>query len=487
MNMNLGVRGMDGISHPELDVINQHSMNGGNHYDLEGNNNEGKADPNASIQVVGDGCDQYYKTKLCSPFQRGRCRKGEKCNFAHNAEELRRRLNLEKTKLCDKWLRGWCFSADCPFAHGETELTATTDFYKTEMCKFWIRDVPCEAADRCRHAHGESELRPKCSTRAQKDFLQSNGKTSSTLKKHVKLRGSVESEELALAQSISALRCVVGKNKGSVNVPFIHGGPSERWQENDQSEEGYHGDVQETDPMYYAHDIENSEESQGWQDPSSANAVKGQTANAAGMRRCASAKTICPPGSMRLPRVCSTPDLVEVFRAISKQHSSYLDTPSLQKTPSTNESIAGASTVCGTPPARLMSAPHVRKTPVMKLLLAGTAGFDKRSAVPVEINGQIIEAVVFYNMHSSPPVRPERESAAFSDMRLPPGLGDNGGGTMGRSFSMPDFNSFCHEGGEDVSATIDDLQYLAAARAANYLAGGRGITSELASYVLPYS
>jgi len=122
----------------------------------------------------------------------------------------------------------------------------------------------------------------------------------------------------------------------------------------------------------------------------------------------------------------------------------------------------------------------------MKLLLAGTAGFDKRSAVPVEINGQIIEAVVFYNMHTSPPVRPERDSAAFSDMRLPPGLADNGGGTMGRSFSMPDFNSFCHEGGEDVSATIDDLQYLAAARAANYLAGGRGIPPELA-YVLPYS
>ncbi|KAF4747862.1 hypothetical protein FOZ63_014086 [Perkinsus olseni] len=61
------------------------------------------------------------KTKACRHFARGYCAFGDKCAFAHTAEELRvRPPNLCKTKLCDRGRN--CRRPNCGYAHSKAEL-----------------------------------------------------------------------------------------------------------------------------------------------------------------------------------------------------------------------------------------------------------------------------------------------------------------------------------------------------------------------------
>eukprot|EP01053_Blabericola_migrator_P002147 Blabericola_migrator_1__2146@NODE_1592_length_4213_cov_128_704534_g1040_i0_p1_GENE_NODE_1592_length_4213_cov_128_704534_g1040_i0NODE_1592_length_4213_cov_128_704534_g1040_i0_p1_ORF_typecomplete_len484_score48_71zfCCCH/PF00642_24/2_9e05zfCCCH/PF00642_24/0_015zfCCCH/PF00642_24/0_0016zfCCCH_3/PF15663_5/1_9e08zfCCCH_3/PF15663_5/0_53Torus/PF16131_5/0_0073Torus/PF16131_5/1_6e02Torus/PF16131_5/0_64zfCCCH_4/PF18044_1/4_7zfCCCH_4/PF18044_1/3_8e03zfCCCH_4/PF18044_1/0_14zf_CCCH_4/PF18345_1/9_5zf_CCCH_4/PF1 len=113
--------------------------------------------------------DQFFKTKLCIPFLSGHCRRGKTCCFAHGQQELRHPLNLQKTKLCEAWLRNACVNDECPFAHGEGQLRATADYYKTGLCKYWKRGLKCDAGADCRHAHGTQELRPRRYRRTERD------------------------------------------------------------------------------------------------------------------------------------------------------------------------------------------------------------------------------------------------------------------------------------------------------------------------------
>lgn len=118
---------------------------------------------------IHNASDQFFKTKVCIPYSKGRCRRGDKCCFAHGKEEVRNRVNLTNTKLCEAWMRDQCTTENCVFAHGEQELRATEDYFKTSLCKYWKRGVVCEAGASCRHAHGESELRARRYRRTQKD------------------------------------------------------------------------------------------------------------------------------------------------------------------------------------------------------------------------------------------------------------------------------------------------------------------------------
>jgi hypothetical protein len=67
---------------------------------------------------------QLRKTKMCSFFEVGRCRKGESCGFAHGEAELGVLPDLTKTSLCLAWKAGTCTSsaANCRFAHGKQYL-----------------------------------------------------------------------------------------------------------------------------------------------------------------------------------------------------------------------------------------------------------------------------------------------------------------------------------------------------------------------------
>ncbi|CAK0837573.1 unnamed protein product [Prorocentrum cordatum] len=99
------------------------------------------------------------KTKFCSYFHRGTCHYGDQCAFAHFASELQSTPNLQKTRLCEAFLKGCCQKTDCKFAHGKHELITAELFHKTTMCS-WHEKGKCRYGDRCRFAHGGDELRP---------------------------------------------------------------------------------------------------------------------------------------------------------------------------------------------------------------------------------------------------------------------------------------------------------------------------------------
>jgi hypothetical protein len=70
--------------------------------------------------------EDRYKTELCRNWVelKGRCRYGEKCQFAHGEEELRLpvRHPKYKTEICKNWLNKCCrYGHKCSFVHGKEE------------------------------------------------------------------------------------------------------------------------------------------------------------------------------------------------------------------------------------------------------------------------------------------------------------------------------------------------------------------------------
>jgi hypothetical protein len=98
------------------------------------------------------------KTKLCVYYaEKGHCRHGSECLFAHSATELRGTPNLKKTQMCSKFLNGLCDDPDCNFAHGEKELRQRPNL-KKKLCT-WYRQGKCRNGDDCGFAHGREQLR----------------------------------------------------------------------------------------------------------------------------------------------------------------------------------------------------------------------------------------------------------------------------------------------------------------------------------------
>lgn len=74
--------------------------------------------------------NQFKKTQLCSFFQKGWCRYGDDCAFAHGSVEVEHPPDLTKTSLCTRWMEGSCklAAANCRFAHGKQDLRLTPHF-----------------------------------------------------------------------------------------------------------------------------------------------------------------------------------------------------------------------------------------------------------------------------------------------------------------------------------------------------------------------
>lgn len=101
---------------------------------------------------------QFYKTRQCSFFEKGKCNRGSNCKYAHGITELQARPDLSFTSLCRKFATtGVCDDPACSFAHNPEQLRATKKFFKTSLCKFHLNGR-CRLGEECRHAHGEHEL-----------------------------------------------------------------------------------------------------------------------------------------------------------------------------------------------------------------------------------------------------------------------------------------------------------------------------------------
>lgn len=101
---------------------------------------------------------QLRKTKMCVHFSKGECHFGSECAFAHDEKELQDAPDLRKTRLCQRFIDGFCDDVKCSFAHGEGELRSTDLFFKKTIC-IWNEKGKCRAGDQCRFAHGAEELR----------------------------------------------------------------------------------------------------------------------------------------------------------------------------------------------------------------------------------------------------------------------------------------------------------------------------------------
>eukprot|EP01066_Platyproteum_vivax_P008211 Platyproteum_vivax@DN3395_c0_g1_i2.p1 len=101
--------------------------------------------------------NQFFKTKLCRAYRKGKCKLGDRCVWAHSEDELRPVVDLRKTSLCKAHVEGVCKDRNCKYAHGAQELRSTQDYWKTSLCIFWIEGT-CRLGSKCRHAHGLDEL-----------------------------------------------------------------------------------------------------------------------------------------------------------------------------------------------------------------------------------------------------------------------------------------------------------------------------------------
>lgn len=109
---------------------------------------------------------QFFKTKLCVFWEKGRCVRGNVCKYAHGNTELQAMPDLTNTAMCRTMAEtGRCDRPGCLYAHSHENLRATDNFYKTTMCSFF-RCGRCRLGNLCRHAHSESELRQALQAKA---------------------------------------------------------------------------------------------------------------------------------------------------------------------------------------------------------------------------------------------------------------------------------------------------------------------------------
>eukprot|EP01068_Selenidium_serpulae_P009721 Selendium_serpulae@DN5306_c0_g1_i1.p1 len=174
---------------------------GGESFTLEGQDalnmgssdaGDGTGDDDAA-QLAPKMREQFVKTKLCPHHARGHCIHGTECTYAHAHEELRPLPDLQKTKLCESVTRSYpCRNPGCTYAHSREELRATRDLvaYKTSLC-FFHKKGRCLNGEKCRFAHGDTELRSKSEVE-EEDALCIRNSGDNSSRSGVRHEGSLE-------------------------------------------------------------------------------------------------------------------------------------------------------------------------------------------------------------------------------------------------------------------------------------------------------
>jgi hypothetical protein len=93
---------------------------------------------------------QLYKTKICRHNLIGRCKYNDNCYFAHSVDQIARRIDFRRTKLCSK---SNCKDPNCLYAHSVDEIR---DPY-ADICPNWINGS-CVAGNACKLSHNLTHL-----------------------------------------------------------------------------------------------------------------------------------------------------------------------------------------------------------------------------------------------------------------------------------------------------------------------------------------
>ncbi|EUD67192.1 hypothetical protein C922_02342 [Plasmodium inui San Antonio 1] len=193
--------------------------------------------------------DQYYRIKLCPFLKKGLCQKGDNCSYAHLADTLRSCMNLMKTKICQLWLRNECRNANCVFAHGEGELRATPDYFKTKLCKYFDKEGTCPSGDKCRHAHGQAELRQRNYRKTELEKISPKSKISTKFIFHdLKNKGECPQYILNMLSGRSRKENVDRSDWNNWNQTNGHNGVSNVFNSEFSNRSRYHRDTRVATP-----------------------------------------------------------------------------------------------------------------------------------------------------------------------------------------------------------------------------------------------
>jgi len=108
------------------------------------------ARPGGSFKEATEG-KPLLKTRMCTfMVERGHCSKGERCDFAHSADELRSAASLSKGK-------GQMFAAAS--SAEDPENNRYPERMKTSLCRMFQEEGWCDRGARCWFAHGSEDLR----------------------------------------------------------------------------------------------------------------------------------------------------------------------------------------------------------------------------------------------------------------------------------------------------------------------------------------
>eukprot|EP00929_Paragymnodinium_shiwhaense_P119566 TRINITY_DN91469_c0_g1_i1.p1 TRINITY_DN91469_c0_g1~~TRINITY_DN91469_c0_g1_i1.p1 ORF type:complete len:533 (+),score=78.89 TRINITY_DN91469_c0_g1_i1:124-1722(+) len=139
----------------------QHPFKNGSSFGYDGRHHGSKSDHGVSKsrasaelgpQLTGQRRAIYMKTKVCRFFEKGLCRKGRDCTYAHNMEEVRQLPDLRCTKLCPWMLAaGRCNDQNCRYAHHKSELrrrpVSVTDSSNAQSAQGRPRPPPLVAVE----------------------------------------------------------------------------------------------------------------------------------------------------------------------------------------------------------------------------------------------------------------------------------------------------------------------------------------------------
>ena len=96
--------------------------------------------------IIQGALNPRYKTSLCKKYSTGQgCPYGDKCQFAHGAQELR----MNNMQVIPQNMGNM------------TKAQSSLLNYKIVKCKNWDKDGTCKYGAHCTFAHGDEELRNK--------------------------------------------------------------------------------------------------------------------------------------------------------------------------------------------------------------------------------------------------------------------------------------------------------------------------------------